>query len=40
MGSMSPQRARLRALEGLRDEAKRQGKRYYQLKHDTHLNWR
>ena len=40
MGSISPERARLRALEGLRDEAVRQGKRYYHLRHDTYLNWR
>jgi len=40
MGGISEQRARLRALEGLREEAQRQGKRYYQLKHDTYLNWR
>ena len=40
MGSLSPQRARQRALEGLRREAIQQGKRYYHLKHDTHLSWR
>jgi hypothetical protein len=40
MGNLAPERARLRALEGLRAEAKRQGKRYYHLKHDTYLNWR
>jgi hypothetical protein len=40
MGGMSPQRARLRALEGLRAEAKRQGKRYYHMNHDTYPNWR
>jgi hypothetical protein len=40
MGNLSPERARLRALDGLRAEAKRQGKRYYHLKHDTYLNWR
>jgi hypothetical protein len=40
MGSISPERARLRALEGLRAEAKRQGKRYYHLKHDAYLHWR
>ena len=39
MGSISPERARLRALEGLRAEAKLEGKRYYHLKHDTYLNW-
>jgi hypothetical protein len=38
MGGISPERARLRALEGLRAEAKRQGKRYYHLNHDTYLN--
>jgi hypothetical protein len=38
-GGMSQERARLRALEGLRAEAKRQGKHYYHLKHDTYLNW-
>jgi hypothetical protein len=40
IGGMSPERARQRALDGLRVEAKRQGKRYYHLKHDTYLNWR
>jgi hypothetical protein len=40
LGGMSPERARLRALEALRDEAKREGKRHYHLKHDTYLNWR
>jgi hypothetical protein len=39
-GGISPSRARLRALEGLRAEALRQGKHYYHLKHDTYLNWR
>jgi hypothetical protein len=39
-GGLSPERARLRALDGLRAEAKRQGERYHHLKHDTHLNWR
>jgi|EndMetStandDraft_5_1072996.scaffolds.fasta_scaffold1828927_1 hypothetical protein len=39
-GGISQERARLRAVEGLRAEAKRQGKRYYHLKHDTYLNWR
>jgi hypothetical protein len=37
---MSAQRARLRALQGFRDEAKNLGERYYHLKHDTYLNWR
>jgi transcriptional regulator len=40
MGSISQQRARQRALEGLRHEAIQQGKRYYHLKHDKYLNWR
>jgi len=39
LGRMSPERARLRAVEGLRDEGKRLGKRHYHLKHDTYLNW-
>jgi hypothetical protein len=40
LGGMSESRARLRAVQGLRDEAKREGKRHYHLKHDTYLNWR
>jgi hypothetical protein len=40
MDGISQERARLRALAGLRAEATRQGKRYYHLKHDTYLNWR
>ena len=41
MGScISPARARLRVLEGLRADAKQHGKRYYHLKQDTYLNWR
>jgi transposase InsO family protein len=40
VGGLSQERARLRALEGLRAEAKREGKRYYQPKHDAYLNWR
>ena len=39
MGRISPQHARLRALAGLHNEAKQNGKRYYELKHDTYLNW-
>jgi hypothetical protein len=40
MGGMSPQRARLCALEGLYKEARRPGKPLYRQKHDTYLNWR
>jgi hypothetical protein len=40
LGAISEARARLRALKGLRDEARRLGKRYYHLNHDTYLNWR
>jgi hypothetical protein len=39
MDGISQQRARVRARAGLRAEAMRQGKRYYDLKHDTYLNW-
>jgi hypothetical protein len=39
MGGISAERARLRALRGLRDDAKRRGKRHYRLDHDTYLNW-
>jgi hypothetical protein len=39
LGSMSASRARQRALQGFRDEAKQLGKRYYHLKHDSHFNW-
>ena len=40
MGNMTPARARLRALEGLRREAIQQGKRYHQRKYDIYLHWR
>jgi hypothetical protein len=30
---------RQRALQGLRDEARRLGKSHYHIKHDTYLRW-
>ena len=39
MGNMTPTRARSRALEGLRKEAIRLGKRYPERNHDTYLHW-